>query len=368
MGTRKQVLAGPPISGSDLSRQKLSLSNESLEWVDKFKYLGFPLFAYDKTPKQLPVDLGILNHVLYPLAPVLLPKNIHDFFLANRVDILTTMVEGKVLHNSPIADTCFADMDARVNWWLGSIAGLPIRSTSATFLRCELGVLPSQLVAERNALYYLWHLRNETWFKAHLPSMQHLSPLSRLLGILLDNNITLEEFHQYSASENWHELVRRAILERAKDWYTKSTSYGAHAQRLRNFAFKYRGRKYLREKFMHELAAIAIEARADRLPGVPNAWEHNPCPFCECEDGMNGAHLLQCDSLPTSLATTRDQLRGSLSIRAFAMQVVTCDLTTLVKRALPFAQKVFKAARGAVQDSTPPGSPDSDAAAEQFLT
>ena len=161
--------------------------------------------------------------------------------------------------------------------------------------------------------------------------MQHLSPLSRLLGILLDNNITLEEFHQYNASENWHQTVRGAILERAKDWYTKgnrhtskSTSYGAHTQRLRNFAFQYRGRKYLREKYMHELAPIAIEARADRLPGVPNAWEHNPCPFCEREDGMNGAHLLQCDSLPPSLATTRDQLRGSLSTRAFAMQVEVC--------------------------------------------
>jgi hypothetical protein len=83
---------------------------------------------------------------------------------------------------------------------------------------------------------------------------------------------------------------------------------------------------------------------------------------------MNGAHLLQCDSLPTPLATTRDQLRGSLSVRAFAMQVVTCDLTPLVKTALPFAQKVFRTARSAVQDLTPPGSPDSDVAAEQFLT
>jgi hypothetical protein len=175
------------------------------------------------------------------------------------------MVEGKVLHNSPMADTCFSDMDARVNWWLGNVAGLPVRSTSATFLRCELGVLPSQLVAERNALYYLWHLRSETWFKTYLPSMQHLSPLSRLLGLLLDNNITLEEFHQYNDSVNWHETVKRAIMERAKHWYTKSKSYGAHAQRLPNFTFKYRGRKYLREKYLNQLAPIAIEARADRL-------------------------------------------------------------------------------------------------------
>ena len=264
-----------------------------------------------------------------------------------------------MLHNSPMADTSYSDMDAKMNVWLGNIAGLPVRSTSATFLRCELGVLPSQLVAERNTLYYLWHLRNETWFKHYLPSLQHLSPLSRLTGILLDNNITLEEFHQHTNPETWHQVVRRAILERAKHWYTKSASYGIHSQRLPNFEFQYRGRKYLREEYLHELAPVAIETRADRLPGVPQAWLHNPCPFCKCEDGMNGAHLLQCENLPQHLTTIRDQLRGPLSTRAFAMQVVVCDLTPLVKKALPFARKVFNAARKAVQDVTPPSSPES---------
>jgi hypothetical protein len=89
-------------------------------------------------------------------------------------------------------------MDAKLNKWLGSIAGLPINTTSATFLRCELGVPPSQLVTERNALYFLWHLRNQTWFKGQLPSLLHLSPHSRLTELLVDNNITLEEFHLHN--------------------------------------------------------------------------------------------------------------------------------------------------------------------------
>jgi hypothetical protein len=50
------------------------------------------------------------------------------------------------------------------------------------------------------------------------------------------------------------------------------------------------------------------------------------------------------------------------------MQVINCDLTQLVKKALPFARKVLAAAQKAAQESTPPASPDSDAAAEQFLT
>ena len=127
----------------------------------------------DQTPKNLPVDLSTLNNVLFPLAPTLLPNNVHDFYLANRVDVLTTMVEGKVLHNSPAAGVLYKEMDAKVNKWLGSVAGVPINAASATFLRCEFGVLPSQLVAERSALYYLWHLRSE-----FLPALQHLPPVA----------------------------------------------------------------------------------------------------------------------------------------------------------------------------------------------
>ena len=120
----------------------LTLSNQVLEWVDEFKYLGFPIYAYNRTPKRLPVNLNILNEVLFPLAPTLLPNHVNDFYLANRVDVLMTMVEGKVLHNSPAAGVLYGEMDAKVNKWLGSVAGLPINTTSATFLSCEFGVLP----------------------------------------------------------------------------------------------------------------------------------------------------------------------------------------------------------------------------------
>ncbi len=146
----------------------------------------------------------------------------NDFYLANRVDVLTTVVEGKVLHNSSAAGVQYAGVDAKVNKWLGSVAGLPINTTSATFLRCEFGVLPSQLVAERSALYYLWHLRNEVWYREFLPALQHLPPIARLTGVLLDSNVTLEEFHQHGDPERWHALVKKAVLCRAQDWYDVS--------------------------------------------------------------------------------------------------------------------------------------------------
>jgi len=358
--SRVMILAGtPPPYFPDFV-----LSNQTIGWTNEFKYLGFPLYAYNRTPKQLPVDLSLLNPVLFPLAPTLLPQDITEFFLSSRVDVLLTMVEGKVLHNSPMAGISFTDMDAKVNKWLGAIAGLPINMTSATYLRCELGVLPSQLVAERNALYFLWHLRNETWFKSYLPHLQHLSPLSRLTNLLIDNNITLEEFHKYNNVDKWHKTVKKAVLERALSWYDVS----AHGERIPNFGFLYRGQPYLRDDTLGELAPVAIQARADRLPGVPRAWEYHPCPFCGCDNGFNGAHLLQCDSLPLDLAASRDALRSLISVRAFAAKVITCHPSELVKKGLVFAQKVFKAARKAVLTSSPPASPLSEATDDELFT
>jgi hypothetical protein len=83
---------------------EMVLSGHVLGWSQEFKYLGFPIYAYNNTPKHLPVDLNLLNPVLYPLASTLLPNGVMDFFLANRIDILVTMVEGKVLHNSPMGN------------------------------------------------------------------------------------------------------------------------------------------------------------------------------------------------------------------------------------------------------------------------
>ena len=39
------------------------------------------------------------------------------------------MMEGKVLHNSPMADIQYNKLDRKMNKWLGNIAGLPINMT-----------------------------------------------------------------------------------------------------------------------------------------------------------------------------------------------------------------------------------------------
>jgi hypothetical protein len=194
------------------------------------------------------------------------------------------------------------------------------------------------------------------------PALKKSQPLlmhSNLRALLRENR------HIHRDRNAWHDTVKKAVLERAQSWYDTS----AHRERLPNFQFVYRGRQYLREDSLCELAPTAIQARADRLPGVPNAWEHQQCPFCENENGMNGAHLLQCGSLPGSLLIARDQLRSSMSTRAFAMQVIGCKPCDLVVKGLHLAQKVFKAARRSVQGpASPPSLSQSDVAGEEFNT
>ena len=112
---------------------------------------------------------------------------------------------------------------------------------------------------------------------------------------------------------------------------------------------------------------MAIHTRADRLVGVPNEWLHQACPYCHQDDGLNGAHLLQCGHLPDQLIQHRDQLRQGPSVRAFSARVLACDLTNFseLKQGLCFAQKVLKTARQACQ-GLPHSSQTSDGAREEI--
>ena len=60
------------------------------------------------------------------------------------------------------------------NKHLRAAAGLWSETNTSTFLRCEFGVLPVSLVVDRKALYFLWHLRRETWFRQYLLYLAHL--------------------------------------------------------------------------------------------------------------------------------------------------------------------------------------------------
>ena len=56
----------------------IRLYGEALEWVDCFTYLGFPIYARGHSPGYLPLDLSLVNSVMYPTASVVHPRPIHS--------------------------------------------------------------------------------------------------------------------------------------------------------------------------------------------------------------------------------------------------------------------------------------------------
>lgn len=304
------------------------LDSQPLDWVTQFKYLGFPIYgSLVKQPRFYPLDMSLLNPVLYPLTSVLVPQQVAQLHLLSRVRVLTTMVESKVLHNSPLLDLDYKAMDRFLNRWLAVVCGMSINASSATFIRCELGVLPAQLIAERNALYFLWHLSHESWFRHCLPQFTHLSPLVRLTNMLISYGLSCEELYVMDLPA-WRKAVKQAVLHKALSFYEpKQRQIGS---RLPGFFFEYLGRPYLHHPRVSELADLAIQVRADRMPGIPQPYEYHPCLWCGTASAMNGQHLLRCTCMPADLAKEREELRQQvgvhISLSQLAERVVRCSV------------------------------------------
>jgi hypothetical protein len=351
----KVMLLSGKMPKEDLPLPEVRLEGQVMEWVNQFKYLGFLIYSSNiKAPKHHKLDRSLLDPVMYPLTPVLMPNQVSQLHLPSRVRVITTMIEGKVLHNSPMMDLDYKGTDSLVNKWIATASGLSVGATSATFVRCELGVLPSKLVAERNAMYFLWHLSHEAWFKHNLPALADLPALSRLTTVLLPYNLTLEELFLYDKN-TWRAAVKEAVLARASVHYEPKQSL--HASRLPNFHFMYLCQPYLYHKFTQDLAEEAIYMRSDRLPGVPHPFMFHSCLWCGKERGLNGSHLMQCQRIPSDLGQERDhilQLAASPDADSYqaASKLIACHTSkrcpagsddpdaTLVRKTLMFFRKL----------------------------
>lgn len=69
--------------------------------------------------------------------------------------------------------------------------------------------------------------------------------------------VTLEEFHQHSDRDQWHSLVKAAVLCRAQHWYDVS----GLQERLPAAGFVYRGQQHLRDDTLADLAGVAVHRR-----------------------------------------------------------------------------------------------------------
>ena len=147
--------------------------------------------------------------------------------------------------------------------------GGKVNVTRATFLRCELGVLPSQLVAERDALYFLWHLLHLSWFRASLPALNHLPLVRRLTALALKHRLDLV-FASACSREEWHTTVQRAIVRSAR------ATFAARPVAWIPRHHFVRSHRYLKHEHFRDVADVVLQLRNDRLPSAPHPWVYHP--------------------------------------------------------------------------------------------
>jgi hypothetical protein len=337
----------------------IDMYGEALEWVKVFQYLGFPIYANNKHLKYLPLDLTSVYQIVGPMISVLRPNSPPDLPLTQRAQAFYTMVEGKALHNAQVADMDVKKVDSYVNKGLKLITGL----LDSTHVRCDLGILPSELVVHRNAMYYLWHLRRRAWFHQYIPSLAHLQPIKRLTSMILRYKDLQLHDTDHLEYDQWRRVVKKAVLERAATYYSVGDYSNYNLFPQDTYGFKYLGQAYLTNLHTTHLAQTAIELRHDRLCGVPSPWEHKPCVYCDQPQSLNGRHLLQCPGLPANLLQQRSELiEGSypeLSLSHFTQSTIACvgaqekdighPLLLFLRKSLTLGRKIMRHARKAVK-------------------
>ena len=352
----------------------IAMYGEPLEWVKVFQYLGFPIFANNKPHKHLPLDLKSVFQVVGPMASILYPGSAPDLPLIQRTQAFYTMVEGKAMHNAQVADLDIKNIDSYVNKGLKRVSGL----LDSTQLRCDLGILPAELVVHRNAMYYLWHLRRQVWFRQYLPALADLQPIKRLTSMVLAyRDLCLRDI-DHMEYDQWRTAVKKAILDRSRTYYSTDGYADYCLYPEEEYGFKYRGQDYLNNLYTTNLGQTAIVLRHDRLCGVPQPWEHHPCVYCGQPAGLQGRHLLQCASLPANLIEDRRKLIEAfypdLSLANFARATVACagahlddsahTLLLFLRRSLALGRKIIrharKTAREALQDEAESEAPQLD--------
>lgn len=149
----------------------------------------------------------------------------------------------------------------------------------------------------------------------------------------------------------WRRVVKQAVLHRALFFYEPKQSLVA--TRLPDFIFEYLGRPYLHHPRTSELAELAVQMRADRLPGVPQPYIKHPCVWCHQASSLSGLHLMQCCQLPASLAQERESLREQIGhtipLRDLAGLLVACSVQDhtvgLTRQGLSLFRKISQAVK-----------------------
>jgi len=191
-------------------RPGVQLHGHALSWVTEFKYLGMMIYEGRRRKQQMPRKKvwQKANHVKHILsARSGLP-------LRQQLQVLEAEVFSAALYPAAVFDMDYKDVDTFVNKQLAHMTGVGSHY-SATFLRCELGVLGAKYRAHARALGLLWRLEHQAWYKDKLGDLFGQGPYQRLKNIanLYDLDVSLIGT---KSKESWKNLVKTAIRRAAE--------------------------------------------------------------------------------------------------------------------------------------------------------
>jgi hypothetical protein len=142
------VLKGPKQPPS----RPMLLMGEPMTWQQEARYLGIIVTRLSRPTRKLPLVKPVMWASVFRLKRLLDPWL--PIPLLTQVGLLMTDVMAGALYPAAVQDVDYDAIDVLINKQLRRLTITPAHA-SATWLRCELGVLPSRYMGHRRALQYL---------------------------------------------------------------------------------------------------------------------------------------------------------------------------------------------------------------------
>ena len=304
----------------------MRLGIESIKWATSVTYLGIPLFHH-KQSRRIDHQYEYKNK-----QAVQASFTIKSFIGHSRTsgictpavirEIIISRLLIRALYPTSIMEVKYTKIDRAVNKLLRFALRLP-KDTHTVFLRLELGLWPSQYMADVNALTFSWKICRSFWFAAGVRGLLHstrpslrlsstnIKVLARYRAILHRYQLTWQDIFSAQDYASWVRTIQARIAAKIHTWVNEEADRVSmpHLRAIvlpQSIKVAGTGPLPLYLSFEKSLSRVALRFRSDRvrfLRGLSPA--EIKCEWCGQRGGENGRHFTRCEALPDSLFDRR---------------------------------------------------------------
>ena len=362
------------LRGQPDARARLTLSDEALEWKREVTYLGVQIAKTSSAATRATMDAasawkayGRIKAAMDASLP--LPLDV-------QLNLIETDILAKVLYPAAVQDLDYATIDRFVNRLLRKLTNVPWH-TSATLLRCELGVQPTVYAAHKRVLMFWWHIHHDSWFCHLLGAFHGRSQYERLRKVVaqygFDSSIPPQKTKTIAATrggiqevdftpELWKAAVYAKVAIRAAEQLQAQADDPSRRypgpeppqpNRDKQGLLRLAPRCFVKQE--RHMGRFGIQYRQAKLQGTRAPWTKKPpqrCTFCLAPDSrMDILHSLQCQHPPPDFATLKRRVLSELGVdRSHLLHQGAFDEMDKVPRYMAFillrkAHHVYQQAR-----------------------